>query len=118
MNIKGLLSNEREPKITSYYFTLNDINILFDYGSSLRKDYIKNLDLIFISHSHLDHIYGLINDCLKLRNDTRIIATRTTKRIILGLLSHGLVETDNIELKIMRLSKIEELTNYLKDTSF
>lgn len=109
MNIKGLLSNEREPKITSYYFTLNDITVMLDYGTPLRKENIKNVDLIFISHSHLDHIYGLINDCLKLRNDTRIIATRTTKRIILGLLSHNLVETDNVELKIMRLSKIEEL---------
>lgn len=116
MRILGFLSNEKEPKITSYYLTLNDKNIMLDYGTPINDPIkLKSIDLIFISHSHMDHIYGLINDCLKLRNDARIIATRTTKRIILGLLSHGLIETDNIQMKIIRLSKIEEL---LFDTEY
>ena len=110
MRIEGFLTNEREPKITSYFLTLNDKNIMLDYGAPIKDSIkLKSIDLIFISHSHLDHIYGLINDCLNLRNDTRIITTTTTKRLTLGLLSHGLINTPNIQMKIIRLSKIEEL---------
>ena len=72
MRILGFLSNEKEPKITSYYLTLNDKNIMLDYGTPINDPIkLKSIDLIFISHSHMDHIYGLINDCLKLRNDKK-----------------------------------------------
>ena len=80
MKITGL--QFEDEKITSYLFSLNNKQILFDFGTiELSEDIIRQLDYIFISHYHYDHTCGLLEKLEKIPNDCKIYMTRTTKEV-------------------------------------
>lgn len=117
MIIEGIKSNVSEPKITSYIITINNKKILLDFGATLSDNVLNTLDVVFISHEHKDHTSGLIESILKLREDCKIIMTRTTKLIILESMQREFVLIDKMK-KIKRLEAAIELLyeeNYLLD---
>ncbi len=108
MIIEGIKSNVSEPKITSYIININNKKILLDFGAPLSDNILNKIDLVFISHEHKDHISGLIDSILKLRDDCEIIMTKTTKLIILESMRREFVLIDKNK-KIKRLEKAREL---------
>lgn len=80
LNIRGL--QFEDEKITSYLFTMNNKKILFDYGTSELTDVeISQLDYIFISHYHYDHICGLLENLELVSDSCKIYMSRTTKEV-------------------------------------
>ena len=85
MKIKGFPFIDN--KITTYLFSLANLNILFDFGTNNLSIYeIQNLDYIFISHYHYDHIFGLINNLENLSNKTKICMINTTFLILKNII--------------------------------
>jgi len=81
MKIEGL--QFEDSKITSYLFSLNNKKILFDFGcETLSENVLNEIDYIFISHYHYDHIAGLLKNLENINNKCRIYMTRTTKEVI------------------------------------
>ncbi len=85
MKILGFKSQEKYPKVTSYLIKINNKNILLDYGVCLNNpNILNNIDYIFISHEHGDHIYGLVTEFEKINNKVKIFMTTTCKEIMLS----------------------------------
>jgi Cft2 family RNA processing exonuclease len=75
---------ETECKITSYKFEMENKRIMVDCGSGdIRKWDVENLDYLFISHAHMDHWEQLYNLAQDINENCLIMATETTKRLII-----------------------------------
>lgn len=110
MIIKGFKTNEKQSKITSYYFELDNKHMMLDYGALIKnKDLISKIDFIFISHEHLDHTYGLFKEAKYLKDDCVIVSTRTTKRLLIELAKRKEEESSDKEILLNKLECIIEL---------
>lgn len=74
-----------DEHITTYKIAMNNLNIMLDFnGKYMSKEDINNIDVIFLTHEHLDHCMSLLNyDLVKhLKKDVKIFSTETTKLLI------------------------------------
>ena len=85
MKIKGLLSDEKNPKISSYLCEDNNYIFLVDAGSSeIEIATIKKIKAIFLTHAHYDHTVAIFKKEFldNLEPDVKIYSTKTTKRLL------------------------------------
>lgn len=94
-------------KITSYKLTLDNKNILLDFGAkTINKNDVIDVDYIFISHEHLDHYETLLKYEIVqyLKPTCQIFSTKTTKQLIQYL----------VDKFISKYNYIEEAYNFIK----
>lgn len=91
MNLLAFSTKDRNSKkLTSYKLTTDNINIFIDFGSeNIREKDITDADFIFFTHEHLDHWGRLINLHNALSSNCKIIATATTKEILIKLIEQN-----------------------------
>jgi len=91
MIIKGILSEEAKPKITSYFAKDDDFSFLVDAGNgNLPISDIKNLQAIFLTHAHADHTIAFFRSEFinHLGGNVKIFATKTTKALLKVLIKN------------------------------
>jgi hypothetical protein len=91
MIIKGILSEESKPKITSYYSQDRDFTFLVDAGNGhLPIADVKRIQAIFLTHAHADHTIAFFRDEFinHLDGDVKIFATKTTKELLKVLIKN------------------------------
>lgn len=126
-----------ERLITTYKLKVGKYNIMLDFnGKDMTKEDVQDVDIIFISHEHLDHCRNLIDyDLVKnLNSNVRIFTTETTKKLISFSLKNKMNEEDNIKsyndqkfntiislidkIEIVRFKKEEKLDDDLSFTFY
>lgn len=81
MNIKTYCNEH----ITTYKINASGYNIMLDFnGKFLTKEDVSDVDIIFLSHEHMDHFKSLLDyDLVKyLKKDIKIFSSNTTKLLI------------------------------------
>src|SRR5574344_1919247 len=105
--LKAFKTADLSKKLTSYYLKLDDSFIFLDFGS---KDYsiddIKRADAIFITHEHMDHWLGLLEERFASLIDERkipIYATKTTIELISYMFEHIVITSFDDSPKQIKL---------------
>jgi len=91
MIIKGILSEESKPKITSYYAQDRDFTFLVDAGNgTLPVADVKALQAIFLTHAHADHTIAFFRSEFinHLDQHVKVFATKTTKELLKVLIKN------------------------------
>ena len=91
MIIKGILSEESKPKITSYYAQDRDYTFLVDAGNgTLPVADVKALQAIFLTHAHADHTIAFFRSEFinHLDQHVKVFATKTTKELLKVLIKN------------------------------
>lgn len=115
---------------SSYLITYDDVNILLDCGINLKdgkvyyNDFkklgldIKDIDLLVVTHCHLDHCGGIVN-LIKNGLNCPIIMSYETKYILNGFFSKNSNMQDlniNVEdYKLLNIINDKTLTDYCYD---
>ena len=114
MDITGL--QYADGKITSYMFTLNNKRILFDFGTTeLSDDVVSDLDCIFISHYHHDHVCGLLDKILNISSKCKLFMTRTTKEVLEYIIQRQTIKDSIKERMLKKLSEIFNIALFNKE---
>lgn len=81
-------------------------------------DSLRNLDAIFLSHAHEDHI-GALPHLFRLKGNVPIFATKTTKELIrLQLLTYGRDNAQSSEERVFCENEVEKINECSLLTSF
>lgn len=115
---------------SSYLITYDDVNILLDCGINLKdgkvyyNDFkklgldIKDIDLLVVTHCHLDHCGGIVN-LIKNGLNCPIIMSHETLHILNGIFSkNGNMQDLNINVedyKLLNIINDKTLTDYCYD---
>ncbi len=91
MIIKGILSEESKPKITSYYCQDGDFIFMLDAGNgNIPVLEVKAIQAIFLTHAHADHTIAFFRSEFinHLDENVKIFATKTTKELLKVLIKN------------------------------
>lgn len=91
MIIKGILSEEHKPKITSYYAVDGDFTFMVDAGNgNIPVSDVKGIHAIFLTHVHADHTIAFFRSGFihHLDENIKVFATKTTKELLKVLIKH------------------------------
>ena len=106
--------DRHSSKLTSYKFTAEDVTVFIDFGSeNITDEDLKDVDIIFITHEHLDHWGRLIHLHNALNPKCKIVATATTQEIL-----KRLIELNAWENQKYHVNQLQELINKIESYSF